>query len=297
MTVYAFEAIGDSLDFEPLAARRAFAVSGCRLDVQAWRKLAHEGRLEIVRIGSSEKVDVAKVRALAFGVPHAEEDATSDPDAESVPPLLVRALPAGQMIPDAAWRALTPLDRWALVALASAAPSMLDRALDEIARTPGRSAGPRRLSTHLTDAGEVHMVDVTAKEVTTRTAVACARVHMSEETFGRLAQRDTPKGAVLATARIAGIQAAKRTWELIPLCHSLALTSVDVDIDLIGGGIVEVRARCEARDRTGVEMEAMVAATTAALTIYDMLKGIDRTIRFEVELLEKAGGRSGRWTR
>src|SRR5262249_23009623 len=123
-----------------------------------------------------------------------------------------------------------------------------------------------------------------------------ARVHMSEETFVRLASGDTPKGDVLATARIAGIQAAKRTSELIPLCHGIQLTRVEVSIEL-EGGVAIVDASAEARDRTGVEMEAMVAASTAALTLYDMLKAIDRAITFDVCLVEKTGGKSGTWQR
>ncbi len=150
--------------------------------------------------------------------------------------------------------------------------------------------------THLDAEGHAHMVDVGEKEVTARVAVARARVRMAKATFDRLCAGDTPKGDVLATARIAGIQAAKRTHELIPLCHALALTKVTIDIQL-RGGIALVEARAEARDRTGVEMEALVAASTAALTLYDMLKAIDRAITFDVALLSKSGGKSGPWTR
>ncbi len=109
---------------------------------------------------------------------------------------------------------------------------------------------------------------------------------MSEETFVRLVAGDTPKGDVLAAARIAGIQAAKRTSELIPLCHLIALTRVEVNITL-DGGVAIIDASAEARDRTGVEMEAMVAASTAALTLYDMLKAVDRGMSFDVCLVEK----------
>ena len=150
--------------------------------------------------------------------------------------------------------------------------------------------------THLTKDGDAHMVDVGAKEVTARRAVARARVRMSADTFRRLASGDTPKGDVLAAARIAGIQAAKRTSELIPLCHLIALTRVEIVITLEGGGAV-VEAIAEARDRTGVEMEAMVAASTAALTLYDMLKAVDRGISFDVALVEKSGGKTGTWRR
>ncbi len=150
--------------------------------------------------------------------------------------------------------------------------------------------------THLTGDGHAHMVDVGAKDVTARRATARARVRMSQDTFIRLVAGDTPKGDVLAAARIAGIQASKLTPQLIPLCHAIALTRVEVDIQL-DGGIAVIDATAEARDRTGVEMEAMVAASTAALTLYDMLKAVDRSMSFDVCLVSKAGGRSGDWTR
>ena len=155
------------------------------------------------------------------------------------------------------------------------------------------------LSNHLTATGDAHMIDVGAKPVTERRAVAGAVVQMRRETFRRLAQRDTPKGDVLAAARIAGIQAAKRTSDLIPLCHGIALTSVEVHLELDGTSFsVQITAIAQARDRTGVEMEALVAATIASLTIYDMLKGIDRDMTIsDVRLLEKSGGRTGHFRR
>lgn len=150
--------------------------------------------------------------------------------------------------------------------------------------------------THLTLDGHARMVDVGEKDVTSRRALARARVRMNRDTFVRLVAGDTPKGDVLAAARIAGIQASKRTSELIPLCHLVALTRVEVAITL-EGGIAVIDATVEARDRTGVEMEAMVAASAAALTIYDMLKAVDRGMSFDVCLVEKAGGTSGSWRR
>ncbi|MDB4934718.1 MAG: Molybdenum cofactor biosynthesis protein MoaC [Labilithrix sp.] len=150
--------------------------------------------------------------------------------------------------------------------------------------------------TQLTRDGHAHMVDVGAKDVTARRALARARVRMSRDTFVRLVSGDTPKGDVLAAARIAGIQAAKRTSELIPLCHVVSLTRVEVTINL-DGGVAIIDASAEARDRTGVEMEAMVAASTAALTLYDMLKAVDRGMSFDVCLVEKTGGKSGTWQR
>jgi cyclic pyranopterin monophosphate synthase len=150
--------------------------------------------------------------------------------------------------------------------------------------------------THIDAKGEARMVDVGAKDVTSSHATARAVVRMETATFMRLSSGNTPKGDALAAARIAGIQAAKRTSELIPLCHAIALTKVEVVITLERGKAI-VDATAEARDRTGVEMEAMVAASTAALTLYDMLKAIDRGMSFDVRLLEKAGGKTGTWKR
>jgi cyclic pyranopterin phosphate synthase len=160
-------------------------------------------------------------------------------------------------------------------------------------KKPGGALPHLTQLTHLTPDGNAHMVDVGAKDVTARRAIARARVRMSDATFARLVSGDTPKGDVLAAARIAGIQAAKKTSELIPLCHLVALTRVEVTITL--DGVIDVSA--DARDRTGVEMEAMVAASVAALTIYDMLKAVDRGMSFDVGLLEKTGGKSGTWQR
>jgi cyclic pyranopterin phosphate synthase len=144
------------------------------------------------------------------------------------------------------------------------------------------------------------MVAVADKPATARTAIARARVRMQKATLDRLMQSTGPKGNVAATARIAGIQGAKRTPDLIPLCHPIALTGAEIDLQFevpthdTELATVEVRATVHAFDRTGVEMEALVAASTAALTIYDMLKSIDRWMTItDVALLEKSGGRSG----
>ncbi len=148
--------------------------------------------------------------------------------------------------------------------------------------------------THLDAAGTARMVDVSAKAPTERYARARAVVRMSPEAAGRVARGDNPKGDVAAVARIAAIQAAKRTDELIPLCHTLPLNGVDVDIDVdapAGTVIVTVTTRVYAR--TGVEMEAMVACSVAALTVYDMVKGIEPGVVIErIELLDKTGGKS-----
>ena len=143
------------------------------------------------------------------------------------------------------------------------------------------------------------MVDVADKAVTAREAVARGVVRMRAETMEALRGGTTPKGDVLATARIAGIQAAKRTPELIPLCHQIALSSVEIhfapDPD---GERMHVEARARAKDKTGVEMEALCAVSVAALTLYDMLKAIDRGMSIEaIQLESKTGGKSGPWTR
>jgi cyclic pyranopterin phosphate synthase len=153
--------------------------------------------------------------------------------------------------------------------------------------------------THLDDEGTARMVDVGAKETTTRRAVARAVVRMTPATAARVAAGDAPKGDVLGVARVAGIQAAKRTGELIPLCHPLALDHVDVDAQLDAeAGTVTLTATAAVTARTGVEMEAMTGAAVAALTVYDMVKGLERGVRIEaVELLRKSGGRSGEWVR
>jgi cyclic pyranopterin monophosphate synthase len=143
------------------------------------------------------------------------------------------------------------------------------------------------------------MVDVGEKPATERRAVAQAVVRVTPETAVRVQAGDAPKGDVLGVARIAGIQAAKRTAELIPLCHPLGLTFVGMEVDVdVEAGAITVTAEAHTTAPTGVEMEAMTAASVAALTVYDMVKGIERGAEIaEVVLLEKSGGRSGHWTR
>ena len=150
---------------------------------------------------------------------------------------------------------------------------------------------PEEQLTHLDGAGRARMVDVGAKPATDREAVAQALVRMSPHTARAVAAGDAPKGDVLGTARIAGIQAAKRTAELIPLCHPLPLSFVDVRIE-VGDDRVEIETEARTSGQTGVEMEALTAASVAALTVYDMVKGIERGVEIaEVVLLEKSGGR------
>ncbi len=151
--------------------------------------------------------------------------------------------------------------------------------------------------THLNKAGEVHMVDVGDKEVTRREATAEALVSMSAEMVDRFVGGGLGKGDAAATARIAGIQAAKRTWELVPLAHPIELDSVAVDLESTGHGI-RVRATVSTHGRTGVEMEAITAVSISAITVYDMVKSVEREVTIEkIRLLRKSGGRSGAWER
>jgi len=153
--------------------------------------------------------------------------------------------------------------------------------------------------THLDAQGRARMVDVGAKPETERVAIARAIVRMAPATAAAVVAGDAPKGDVVATARLAAIQAAKRTDEWIPLAHTLSLSSVDVDIDIDPeAGAVEVTTTARVFARTGVEMEAMVGCAAGALCVYDMVKGMERGVVLErVELLEKRGGRSGTWRR
>ena len=153
--------------------------------------------------------------------------------------------------------------------------------------------------THLDPDGRVRMVDVGDKAVSQRVCIARGAVRMSAETLDEIVKGRAPKGDVLATARLAGIQAAKRTDEWIPLCHSIPLDSVELRIepDPTGPRML-IEARAQAHARTGVEMEALVAVSAAALTIYDMCKALDRGMRIEaVRLVRKSGGKSGVWER
>ena len=146
---------------------------------------------------------------------------------------------------------------------------------------------------HLDDKGQAHMVDVSSKDVTSRSATARGRVLMLAETIALLHEGFSKKGDVLATARIAGIMAAKKTSELIPLCHPLLISKVSVDFE-IGDDVVDVEATVKVEGKTGVEMEALTACSIACLTIFDMLKAVDRDMKItDLRVIEKSGGKSG----
>ena len=294
MKVYAFEEIDDSLKLLPLCARRALDGAGTKVSLATWQQLPHGLRWELCKIGSTPAPDAAAVRALLDGARvECEPIAAAEPDAHGVPASVSAMLTTGQLLSTATWRALGPLDRYALAKIANRGrPERFARAYAEIVGSSG-------LSSHLAPTGEVRMVDVSAKAPTLRRALAESGVSMSEQAFEALAGQTTEKGDVLATARIAGIMAAKKTADLIPLCHPLSLTHCEVRLELVPSEHrVVVRAEAEVIDRTGVEMEAMLAASAAALTIYDMLKGIDRAMLVgPTRLLEKSGGKSGDFRR
>jgi cyclic pyranopterin phosphate synthase len=158
------------------------------------------------------------------------------------------------------------------------------------------SGGDQRL-THVDEAGAARMVDVSGKDVTVRTAVASGRVLVSREVVGLLRGEGVPKGDALGVARLAGIMGAKRTPELIPLCHPLAISGVSVDLE-VEDDAVAITASVRTTDRTGVEMEALTAVSVAALTVVDMVKAVDKqAVITEVRVESKTGGRSGEWSR
>ena len=151
--------------------------------------------------------------------------------------------------------------------------------------------------THLDAAGAARMVDVSEKEPTTRTAVASGVVRTTAEVVALLGSDGLPKGDALATARIAGIMAAKRTWELVPLCHPIALSGVKVDL-VLGDAEVRITATVRTTDRTGVEMEALTAVSVAGLTLHDMIKAVDPAASLDAVRVErKEGGKTGLWER
>jgi len=289
--LYRFEGIDAQLDLLPLAARRALDHAGCKLSLEGFRSLPLTEREQLARLGSEDVVDVELVRTVARGgAPPAEPVAASlDPSPVAPPDEVVAAYGNARPIPPGSWSALGPLDRYALAKVARGkSPERLEPAYAEII---GQSA----FSSHVAPAGGVRMVGVGGKVATLRQARAVSRVSMNEEAFERASRADAPKGDVLGTARVAAIMAAKRTSELIPLCHPLSLTKVDVTLSLDAAArAVHVEVAVECFDRTGVEMEALTAASVASLTVYDMLKAFDRTMEIgPTRLTQKSGGRSG----
>ncbi|APR75099.1 Molybdenum cofactor biosynthesis protein MoaC [Minicystis rosea] len=335
--VYPFEGLLPDLESPPIAARRALDQAGLRLAIEGWRALSLEDRQQLTIAGMADRIDADVVsNLLQDASPSPQRIApVPDPDPSTPPEALASALDPSRVIDPKRWARLRAVDRYALAhtyrrAVARSAFSILSEAYDALlgassapasyppagyyssvasdAETPRAAARPSRppittpepaLSNHLNQAGEVHMVNVARKPATERRAIARGSVRMRADTLARLASRDAPKGEVLATARIAGVMAAKRTPEIIPLCHAVAVTHIEILIEIDApASAVHVSAVVDAYDRTGCEMEAMVAVSAACLTIYDMLKGIDRDMVIsEVKLMEKSGGRSGHYHR
>jgi molybdenum cofactor biosynthesis protein MoaC len=290
---YVFEAIDETLPFIPLAARRVLDALGRKLPLEGWLSLPVEERWRLVRAGTGASVDLA----ISPVVDRAEPVATTtwpvaEPVATKVPLELAGALGPARPLDDARWRSLTPLDRYALAKYAGR-PEKVARAYDEIVGSP--STNPTNPFSHLTSAGDAHMVDVGAKTATARRAVASACVRTTREVIEAMAAGGVAKGDVVAVARVAGLLAAKRVPDLIPLCHPVQTTHAAIDFEPDASrGELRVRATVEAFDRTGVEMEAMVAASVAALTVYDMIKSADRWATIDAVRLEtKSGGKSG----
>ena len=293
--VYAFEGIEEDLPFLPLAARRVLDLLGRKMSLEAWLSLPAGHRHLLVRAGTEARVNES-VQAVVDAAKPAPVDvpAVPEPDGNAPPATLVAALLASaptRAVDPSRWRSLRALDRYALCKYVGR-PDKLASAYDEI-------VGPGPTLTHLTPSGEVHMVAVGEKAETARRAVASARVRTTRATVEAIAAGTLAKGDVLAVARVAGILAAKRTPELVPLCHPVRTTSAAVELELDAPtGEVRVRATVEAVDRTGVEMEAMVAASVASLTVYDMIKSADRWATIEgLRLESKSGGKSGDVTR
>jgi len=296
--MFGFEEHDPGLELIPIAARRALDAVGAKLSLAAWRALALPDRKALVESGATDSVPHDRVEALVRNARPERIEPSGDPS--EIPADLAEALGEKRRTLEARWAGLGGLERYALAKVAR--PGHLDpearrarllAAFVEIVE--GGAVAPRATLSHLTAAGDAHMVNVGGKEATSRVAVAEAFVSMLPGTVELVTAGKAPKGDVLAVARIAGIQAAKRTPELIPLCHAVALTGVEVElVTSTEPAGVKVIATARAFDRTGVEMEALVAASIASLTLYDMLKAVDRGMSVNgVELVRKSGGRSG----
>lgn len=295
MKLYQFDGIDASLRLVPLAARRALDALGTKLSLEGFQSLPLAARTALTEAGSEARVDLAKAHASLNGAspPPARIEPQDDPSELSPPEALQQRLGAARPLSEKVWQALSPLDRYALSKVSSRKnEERMAAAYDEII---GQSA----FSTHLRPQGGVHMVSISEKTPSLRRAKAECWVTMSRDAFLRLMKREAPKGDVLGTARLAGIMATKKTSDLIPLCHPLALQHAEVDFEEFPGE-QKLRVLCSVtvEARTGVEMEAMVGANIAALTIYDMLKSVDRSMELgPTRLLEKSGGRSGTFSR
>jgi molybdenum cofactor biosynthesis protein MoaC len=289
--LYSFDVDGETLEQVPLAARRALDHAGRKLSLAGWTSLEDAERRALARLGSTSPVDldaVARVLRRARPAP-TNTEAIGDPPRDAPPPRVVEAYADSGRLSAAIWSSLSDVDRYALDKVARRPSS------ERIAGAYAEIIGHTQVSTHLRAQGGVQMVNVGAKAITERRAEAESRVSMNRDAFALLANNAVPKGDVLATARLAGIMAAKRTSDLIPLCHALPLSHIAVELRLDAQSqSVHIATTVETQGKTGVEMEALVAATHAALTVYDMLKGVDRAMTIgPTRLIAKSGGASG----
>ncbi len=288
--LFRFDGVDATLMLLPLAARRALDHAGRKLSLEAFRSLSLDEREALCQLGAAEAVEVARVVELCQrGKPAPQViEAVADPSPVAPSDAVAAAYGSERPIPPASWSALSSLERYALSKVAFG--KQAERREQAYAEIIGKSA----YSSHVAAEGGVRMVGVGGKQPSARRAEAQSRVSMNPEAFLRITERDAPKGDVLGTARVAAIMAAKRTSELIPLCHPLSLTRVDVLLSLdTAASAVDVVVVVECFDRTGVEMEALTAASVAALTVYDMLKSFDRGMEIgPTRLVHKSGGRS-----
>ena len=294
MKVYRFEEGQNNLELLPMAARRALDGVGRHLSLNAWQGLNVPSRAELAELGSERLLDLPAITAWIERHALATREVESlkeDPQAEAGEELLRHYAPYGALQSNI-WSALSPLDRYVLEKCTKKPRAeRLQAAYEEI-------VGASRFSTHLAPEGGIRMVDVGGKAVTHRIATAASQVRMLPATFEMLKSEQTPKGNVLNTAQLAGIMAAKKTPDLIPLCHGIPLSKVKVGFEFIAPDTLRIEATTETQAATGVEMEAMVAVQIAALTVYDMLKGVDRGMELgPCVLLSKSGGRSGEFRR
>jgi cyclic pyranopterin phosphate synthase len=291
--LFAFDEINDKLELVPLAARRVLDALGSKLSLEGWRSLTLEDRFALVQLGSAATIEESAARLIlqrANPLPRAI-DPIQDPQENEIPSPVVARLPPGFLLTKVAWSALSPLERWVLD------KSSKSKNVEKFSLACAEILEQKSKLSHLSEAGEAHMVATTEKTVTTRTAIATSQVTLSAEAYQMLLEGNAKKGDVLGTARIAGIMAAKQTSQLIPLCHPIQITKVELTLTPSDRKVL-ILAEVVAVDRTGVEMEAMVAASVAALTVYDMLKAVDRSMVIgPTALLRKSGGKSGEFVR
>jgi len=292
--LYAFDGIDETLSLVPLSARRALDAIGQKLSLAGFLELPLPARRALAAAGTPDVVDTdaAKVAIAPVKAQAKTIETLIEAPRGTVPRELITVLGPTRPLSDKVWEGLTALDRYSLLKVAKKnRPERVSGAYQEIV---GQSA----VSTHVRPQGGVHMVSISSKDITARRATAECWVVMSESAMKRLLEHSAPKGDVLSTARLAGIMATKRTADLIPLCHPLALTHAEIDFEEdLAHCRMRVICQVEVEAKTGVEMEAMVGANVAALTIYDMLKSIDRGMSLgPCRLTEKTGGRSGTFT-